>query len=102
MRVTGAAENKSIGPILLVIPGKSPERSIITNVEKRKTSHSLFSFLIILVKVVNPTKIYKQSNKYSPLRIDNILVPRKIRSNKLLETIHLCTLHSFFFLLAFS
>lgn len=83
MRVTGAVENKSVGPILLVIPGKSPDRSIITNVEKRKTSQALFCFLIILVKVVNPTKIYKQSNKYSPPRINNILGPQKIRSNKI-------------------
>lgn len=58
MRVTGAAENKSIDPILFIISGKSPERSTITNVEKRKTSQALFPFLIILVKEVNPTKKY--------------------------------------------
>lgn len=38
MRVTGAAENKSVGPILLGISRKSAERSIITKAEKRKTS----------------------------------------------------------------
>ena len=57
MRATQAVQNKSIGVILLVTSGRSPERNIITNAEERKTSHSLSPFLATgLVKPVNPTK----------------------------------------------
>lgn len=60
MRATGVAENKSVGSILLDTSGRSPERSIIPNAEKRKSAHSLSPFLTVLVKTVNPTKIQKQ------------------------------------------
>lgn len=60
MRATGAAENKSMGSIPFVTRRRSPERSIIPNAEKRKSSHFLSPFLTGLVKTVNLTKIQKQ------------------------------------------
>lgn len=62
MNTAGAAENKSSGSILLVTSGRSPERRIILNAEKRKLAHSPSPSLTVLVKTVNPTKIQKQTN----------------------------------------
>lgn len=93
MRVTGAAENKSVSPILQQKEA-SPQR--------QRKEKLLSPFLTGLVERTNATKLHKQT-KTVLLESMTYLCHSNLEVTKLLQTVHLCTLHPFFFSpLAFS